>query len=380
MSAGAGDPKCCRYSKCGKPLPPPVIGYNIQERFYCSTLCRSRAQKERNPRPSRAQTPVRHVCEYAPCSKAFTAHSTRRFCSRHCNYLERERISRGSLDPARKIAALAAAKRRARCERCPDCSAPIGADEALLYCTQRCGWDLLLTAKVRDPRADTPDPTNEDDEDAMAKEPSTKPEITDEIEEEEEEEEEEPEDDEEIEEEEDEEPEDEEEDVLDEQPRRRAKKPAKAKTRRPQGETRRLLLEAVASGPKTVKELSAVLSLSLGSTSAAACEAVKQGYLAKVGHGVYGPGPNAPAPQPKVQVTRKATPAAPPAAPTAPAPTAAPVPPPAPVAPKPTVAVLQAAIAALPIDDQAALLAGLEPLAAAHRTLREARAKLAAGA
>jgi predicted Rossmann fold nucleotide-binding protein DprA/Smf involved in DNA uptake len=69
-------------------------------------------------------------------------------------------------DSARLAAATAEADERALRERCPDCKAQLGADGPLLYCRKRCGWDLLLTAKERDPRADcdAPDDDQADDE------------------------------------------------------------------------------------------------------------------------------------------------------------------------------------------------------------------------
>jgi hypothetical protein len=171
VSAGDGAPHgVCRYSKCGKALPKPPIGYNIQERFYCDPTCRSRAHHEREgKRPSRAKARHAHVCEYPPCGKIFAAVARNaRFCSAFCHDREFQRNQRANLDTARRHAAERTALRRKHTDACPGCCSPLGAEGPLLYCSRRCGWLELLTARERDPRADTdapdPDPDQEDAE------------------------------------------------------------------------------------------------------------------------------------------------------------------------------------------------------------------------
>lgn len=163
MTAGTGA-SGARCAREGCPHEVRVVGAWRPAKRFCSVECRTLEITARGKaRRLAAKATVAPIqCARRGCGKSFTpSRAGVLFCSQRCNH----RSHIGVHDTARRRAGEQEARRRARAERCPQCGAALGSTWALLYCAARCGWDLLLTARERDPRADCDKPDDDGGDD-----------------------------------------------------------------------------------------------------------------------------------------------------------------------------------------------------------------------
>lgn len=191
----AGATRVCKNPECGRSF---VVGIRMRERqpqLYCVPECRSRAARARcEAKEAARREAARAAVEpraCVVCAQPFTPKSrTRRTCGDACFDKDKQRITRERNAASRAlIDASKAAPPKPAPTVCPDCGKPARrATDArnLVYCTYRCGWSVLLTAKERDVREGTADPTPDDDqEEEMSAEEDLDTETTDETTEEE---------------------------------------------------------------------------------------------------------------------------------------------------------------------------------------------------
>jgi len=160
--------RTCKTPGCGKTFKIDLRRL-VQERYYCGRDCAERyARARRYEREARAAVPLPpRPC--ASCAVDFVPTNSRdTTCSRECRSAYRDAYQRANRGGAR--ARLTAAKTVTLPPAptvCADCGQPARRDTSsrgLVYCSDRCGWSVLLTARERDARADTPDPTPDDDQ------------------------------------------------------------------------------------------------------------------------------------------------------------------------------------------------------------------------
>lgn len=168
----AGATRVCKNPECGKPFRVGLVMRERQAARYCTILCREQAQTARQTereRQARESAPAREPIACAICGGPFVPRNkTYKTCSEACLEEAGKRNSRerGAVERARLDASKAAPPKPAPTV-CPDCGKPARRDtdsRNLVYCTYRCGWSVLLTAKERDPRAGATDPTPDDDQ------------------------------------------------------------------------------------------------------------------------------------------------------------------------------------------------------------------------
>jgi Fe2+ or Zn2+ uptake regulation protein len=162
--------RVCKTPGCGKVFRlDPRIDY-VQEKFYCGRDCRERYARKRAaarvqqakeplpPRPCRGcgqdfvPTNPKHETCSEPCFASYRAAYQRAYFAAEREALEASK--KLPLPPAPSV--------------CADCGKPARRSKesrGLVYCSDRCGWSVLLTARERDARADTPDPTPDTDDD-----------------------------------------------------------------------------------------------------------------------------------------------------------------------------------------------------------------------